>query len=115
MVPQGRASIPGKIVRLSGHAYPYLAWDRSAIYRIDVQGDLDERWSDWFGEMAIAVEREGGGRSITTRTAFDDPLTVEALEWWRDLAHEHDVCVTSIMTGGHGWLFYLVRQGKVGI
>lgn len=50
-----------------------------------------------------------------TRTTFNDPLTVEALQWWGDLAHEYDVCITSAETGGHGGLFRVIRDGRVGI
>jgi hypothetical protein len=52
----------------SGHTHPRPALDRPATYQIKVQGYLDERWSDWFGEMTITVEREGDRPPITTLT-----------------------------------------------
>ena len=55
-------------MKLSDHASPEPGLDRAAIYQITVLGHLDERWSDWFGQMTIAVEREGDGRAITTLT-----------------------------------------------
>jgi len=41
---------------------------RPLRYQIKVLGRLDEHWSAWFGEMAIAVERKGDGTPITTLT-----------------------------------------------
>lgn len=41
---------------------------RPATYQIQVEGRLDERWSDWFEGMTIIVEREGDGPPITTLT-----------------------------------------------
>jgi hypothetical protein len=40
--------------------------DRQATYRITVQGRLDERWSEWFGGMAVTVESENDPLPITT-------------------------------------------------
>ena len=42
--------------------------DQPATYQIKVQGRLDERWSDWFGGMTIAVERAAEGPPITMLT-----------------------------------------------
>ena len=39
---------------------------RPLRYQIKVVGRLDEHWSAWFGDMAIAVERRGDGAPITT-------------------------------------------------
>jgi multiple sugar transport system substrate-binding protein len=50
-----------------------------------------------------------------TRSTFDNPLTVEAIEWWGGLAREHDVCLTSVEAGGHGSLFRVIREGRVGM
>lgn len=55
-------------MRLSDRRIPKPDLDRPATYQITVQGHLDERWSDWFGKMTIAVDREGDGRLITTLT-----------------------------------------------
>jgi len=38
-----------------------LTLDRPATYQIKVPGHIDESWSDWFGEMMLAVESEGAG------------------------------------------------------
>jgi hypothetical protein len=42
--------------------------DQAAVYQIQVQGKLDERWSDWFNGMTITVESESDGPPITTLT-----------------------------------------------
>jgi hypothetical protein len=39
-----------------------------AVYRIRMEGVLDEKWSDWFNGMGIAFERTGDGPPITTLT-----------------------------------------------
>ncbi len=33
--------------------------DRSQQYEIRIRGHLDERWSDWFGGMAITLDDDG--------------------------------------------------------
>jgi len=48
------------------HTNPDL--DRPATYQIKVRGHLDDRWSDWFGGMTIAVEHKGDGPSTTILT-----------------------------------------------
>ena len=39
-----------------------------AKYQIKVQGRLDETWSDWFDDMAVAVESSDDRAAITTLT-----------------------------------------------
>ena len=41
--------------------------DREA-YQIKVPGRLHERWSGWFHDMTIAVEKARDGSSVTTLT-----------------------------------------------
>ena len=45
-----------------------LRLDQPTIYQIKVQGRLDNSWSVWFDDMAITVERNGDGPTITTLT-----------------------------------------------
>ena len=42
--------------------------DRPVTYEIQVQGWLDESWSDWFDGMAVAPEASADGTSITRLT-----------------------------------------------
>jgi hypothetical protein len=43
-----------------------LEWGERNSYRIQVQGQLDEDWSEWFDGLAITVEG-----SVSTLTAAD--------------------------------------------
>ena len=37
-------------------------------YQIQVEGKLDEGWSEWFKDMAVTCERTSDGSVITTLT-----------------------------------------------
>jgi multiple sugar transport system substrate-binding protein len=55
-----------------------------------------------------------------TRTTFDDPLTIEALEWYASLIHEHNVAPTQKQLydedlGGAGSVVIGVYMNKVGL
>jgi len=55
-----------------------------------------------------------------TRTTFDDPLTIEALEWYASLIHEHNVAPTQKQLydedlGGAGSVVIGVYLNKVGM
>jgi len=41
---------------------------KPATYEIQVQGRLDESWSNWFNGMAIASESAGGDSPVTILT-----------------------------------------------
>lgn len=53
---------------LAKHAKRLPGLDCPATYRITVQGQLDERWSEWFGGMTVDVERTGDSAPVTTLT-----------------------------------------------
>jgi hypothetical protein len=42
--------------------------DEQQVYQIRVEGRLNERWSDWFEEMAMGFERASDDTPITTLT-----------------------------------------------
>ena len=42
--------------------------DKPMIYQIQIQGKLDEKWSDWFSGMTITFESGSDGSCITTFT-----------------------------------------------
>ena len=48
--------------------HPELTKDRPKIYQIDVQGRLDESWSDYLQGMAITVEKGPDGLYVTKIT-----------------------------------------------
>ena len=52
---------------------------RPAIYQIQVPVELDERWSEWIGELTIAVEIDDDGRPVTTLTAGLDQAALHGL------------------------------------
>jgi hypothetical protein len=57
------------------------------IYQIKVQGELDQSWSDWLGEVEITAERAEDGSMITTLMvdAADQPALFGVLDHLRDL------------------------------
>jgi hypothetical protein len=48
-----------------------------AIYRICIQGELDQRWFDYFGTHSVAVETDQAGRRLTT--FISEPIDQGAL------------------------------------
>jgi hypothetical protein len=59
-----------------------LCLDQPAAYRIAVQGELDEEWSDWLSDLVIRVE---GGMTILFGTVPDQPALHGLLVKIRDL------------------------------
>ena len=53
-----------------------------AQYRIKLKGYLDDKWSDWFDEMAIS---HGGGQTILTGPVADQAALHGLLIRIRDL------------------------------
>ena len=56
-----------------------LTLDRKATYLIKVPGHLDERWSDWEGEMTITVGSDDHGIPFTTLTGTIDQAALHGL------------------------------------
>jgi hypothetical protein len=48
----------------NGHEY-----DERAVYQIRIEGNLDRRWSDWFG--GLTIEPQAGGETLLTGTVID--------------------------------------------
>ncbi len=42
--------------------------DRSQIYQIKIQGQLDRRWAEWFAGASVAYHVEEDGTIVTTLT-----------------------------------------------
>jgi hypothetical protein len=53
--------------------------DESAVYRIEVEGTLDERWSDWFSGLAVVAGSEGEGTPVTTLTGLMDQAALRGI------------------------------------
>jgi len=75
-------------------------------------------------DAALFVYLHGGrlfdSLQAPTRATFDDPLTVEALQWYANLYHEYDVAPTPKEArsafGGSQYAFYDgMRKGQVGM
>lgn len=59
-----------------------LGLDQPAAYRITVQGELDEDWSDWLNDLTIHVQ---GGMTTLYGTVSDQPALHGLLVKIRDL------------------------------
>ena len=53
--------------------------DERAVYRITVEGTLDDRWSDWFSGLAVVAEGGGEGASVTTMTGLMDQAALRGI------------------------------------
>jgi hypothetical protein len=47
---------------------PSVSWLEPAIYRICIQGILDEQWSEYCGRMTIEFERDPHQHAVTILT-----------------------------------------------
>lgn len=56
-----------------------LTLDQPATYQIKVPGDLDAMWSDWVGEMTVAVGSDDDGLTISTLTGTFDQAALQGL------------------------------------
>lgn len=56
-----------------------LTLDFPATYQIKVPGELDERWTDWNGEISVTIACDRGGSPITTLTGTFDQATLQSL------------------------------------
>lgn len=54
-----------------------LNMHRPAIFRIRIQGELDESWFEYFGAQSVSVEVDKGGNKITV--LISEPLDQGAL------------------------------------
>lgn len=56
-----------------------LTLDRPVTYQIKVPGELDERWTDWNGEITVTVASDRDGLPITTLTGTFDQAALQGL------------------------------------
>lgn len=57
--------------------------DQPIIYQIRLKGQLDARWSDWFGGMAVALTEDG--HTLLTGPVVDQAALHGLLKKVRDL------------------------------
>ena len=53
--------------------------DEQVVYQIKVQGNLDDRWSDWFSGLVVDVEDESERPPITTLTGSIDQAALRGM------------------------------------
>ena len=56
-----------------------ISLDRPEIYEIQVPGELDQQWSDWYGGMTITVGRDDNDQPVTTLTSTVDQAALQSL------------------------------------
>jgi hypothetical protein len=56
-----------------------LSLDRPATYHIIVPGELDERWTNWNGEMTLTIAMDRDGLPVTTLTGTLDQAALHGL------------------------------------
>jgi hypothetical protein len=52
---------------------------RPATYQIKVPGELDQRWSDWYGGMMITVGKDDNGLPVSALTSTIDQAALQGL------------------------------------
>ena len=114
----------------AGVTYPDIDWtwtdflDRAIATRDDVlrlygYTTIPGHWD------AVLFIYQNGGRIVDraqdpSRLVLDDPLTIEALEWYAALFHEYDVAPTLVEArasfgGGNYATYQGIRNGRVGM
>jgi multiple sugar transport system substrate-binding protein len=118
------------LFELHGVPYPDLEW--TWIEFLDRALALQGPEAKGFGYTtvpghwdAVLFVYQHGGRIVdseraSTRIVCDDPLALEALEWYAELFHQHNVAPTPaesrVAFGGGAYTYYqAVRGGKVGM
>ncbi|MBN1579739.1 MAG: sugar ABC transporter substrate-binding protein [Anaerolineae bacterium] len=116
----------------AGVSYPQAGWTwddflAAAMSIRDPEADIFGYMGDYenFGPFdVLTFIYQHGGRIFDdlqdpTRTAFDDPLTIEALEWYVDLMFDYNVIPTSMQTreafGSRGSLWRGVQLERLGM
>ena len=56
-----------------------LTLDRPVTYQIKVPGELAKNWSEWIGDLTVAVERDDDGLPVTVLTLTVDQAALQGL------------------------------------
>jgi len=113
-----------------GVPYPGIGWtwddflERALAIRDPDAKVFGYTTTPGYFDAALFIYQHGGqivdDVNDPTHTTFDDPLTVEALEWYARLFHEYDVAPTreqarKAFGGGQYTFFEGLRHGQVGM
>ena len=60
-----------------GHTYRKLNMYEPAVFRIHIQGELDESWFEYFGAQSVSVESDEAGNAVTV--IISEPMDQAAL------------------------------------
>ena len=60
-----------------GQPYQKLNMYEPAVFRICIQGELDEYWSEYFGAQSVSVEVDQAGNVVTV--LISEPMDQAAL------------------------------------
>jgi ABC-type glycerol-3-phosphate transport system substrate-binding protein len=110
-------------------AYPQLDWTWDDFMRAgqalhDPDRGVFGYVPDPEHDDALTLVYQNGGRIFDdwanpTRTTFDDPLTIEALDWYAKLMHEHKAMATPLEArqtyGITGYIKTGTEQGRIGM
>ena len=113
----------------AGALYPRSGWTWEDF--LDAAVAVNDPEASVFGYIStprsadpLTFIYEHGGQVVNdlqnpTRTTFDDPLTIEAVQWYVDLIYEYNVVPTPLQRqthfGGNEGIFYGIAQNKVGM
>jgi multiple sugar transport system substrate-binding protein len=113
-----------------GAAYPRNGWEwedflEAALAVTDLETNTFGYISTPDSADPLLFIYQHGGRILDsleepTRTTYDDPLTVEAVEWYADLVLDHNVIPTPIQMqqafpGGDRGVYGAIYSGRIGM
>ena len=118
------------LLTVSGATYPDLEWSWPEFLELALTTRDDALRNFGYTTIpghwdAILFIYQNGGRIVDdernpTKFVFDDPLTIEALEFYASLFHEYDVAPTLVeartVLGGGNYAYYQgIRNGRIGM
>ena len=71
-----------------------LNMHRPAVFRICIQGELDESWSDYFSAQSVSVSRNEAEEVITV--VISDPMDQSALVGFINLLNDLGIPLISV-------------------
>ena len=60
-----------------GEPYQKLNMHEPAVFRISIQGELDESWFEYFGAQSVSVDVDQAGNTVTV--LISEPMDQAAL------------------------------------